>query len=160
MIEGWHGSDHLILFDEAEIAAASDRYAVSQFLPGYEVIGLRWWDDFILQDFGGATFCAPTIPAVADHVSAYALPSKGTTLKLDDRFQGKIKWYVKPIVFGGDPQSQEKSSGSVTISMHNWSNGQILERFVPLFEESMSAMAILRQSPAVHFFTSLRQSLS
>lgn len=66
MIEGWHGSDHLILFDEAEIAAASDRYAVSQFLPGYEVIGLRWWDDFILQDFGGATFCAPTIQAVAE----------------------------------------------------------------------------------------------
>ena len=107
MIEGWHGSDHLILFDEAEIASASDRYAVSQFLPGYKVIGLRGWDDFILQDYSGATFCAPTVPAVADHVSAYTLPARGTTLSPDDRFQGKIKWYVKPVVFGGDPQSQE-----------------------------------------------------
>ena len=107
MNEGWYGNDHLILFDEAEIASASDRYAVSQFLPGYRVIGLRGWDDFILQDSSGITYCAPTIPAAADHVSAYALPSSGTTLSPDDRFQGKIKWYVKPIVFGGDPQSQE-----------------------------------------------------
>ena len=107
MNEGWYGDDHLILFDEAEIASASDRYAISQFLPGYKVIGLRGWDDFILQDSSGGTYCAPTFPAVADHVSAYALPSSGTTLSSDDRFQGKIKWYVKPIVFGGDPQSQE-----------------------------------------------------
>jgi len=107
VIEGWYGSDHLILFNEAEIASASDRYAVSQFLPGYKVIGLRGWDDFLLQDSSGATYCAPTVPAVAAHVSAYALPSAGAKLSPDDRFQGKIKWYVKPIVFGGDPQSQE-----------------------------------------------------
>ena len=107
MIEGWYGNDHLILFDEAEIASASDRYAVSQFLPGYKVIGLRGWDNFILQDSTEATYCAPTIPAVADHISRYALPSRGTKLSPDIRFQGKIKWYAKPTVFGGDPQSQE-----------------------------------------------------
>ena len=104
MNEGWYGDDHLILFNEDEIASASDRYSVSQFLPGYKVIGLRGWDDFILQDSSGATYCAPTIPAVAAHVSAYALPSSGTTLSPDDRFRGKIKWYVKPVVFGGDPE--------------------------------------------------------
>ena len=107
MNEGWCGDDHLILFDDSEIASASDRYAVSQFLPGYKVVGLRGWDNFILQDSSGATYCTPTVPAAADQVSAYALPSSGTNLRRDDRFQGKIKWYVKPIVFGGDPQSQE-----------------------------------------------------
>ena len=106
MIEGWYGSDHLILFNEAEIASAADRYALSQFLPGYKVMGLRGWDDFILQDSSGATYCAPTVPAVAEHLSAYALPSTPGMLRQDDRFQGKIKWYVKPIVFGGDPQSE------------------------------------------------------
>jgi hypothetical protein len=106
VIEGWYGSDHLILFSETEIASVSDRYAVLQFLPGYKVIGLRGWDDFILQDSNGATYCAPTVPAVAEHLSAYALPPASTMLRPDDRFQGKIKWYVKPIVFGGDPQSQ------------------------------------------------------
>ncbi len=106
MIEGWYGDDHLILFNDTEIATVSDRYAVPQFLPGYKVIGLRGWDDFILQDSNGATHCAPTVPAVAEHLSAYALPPATAMLKPDDRFQGKIKWYVKPIVFGGDPQSQ------------------------------------------------------
>ena len=106
MIEGRHGSDYLILFSEADIASASDRYAISQLLPGYKVIGLRGWDDFILQDSAGATYCAPTVPLVAQHLSVYALPPTGTTLRPDDRFQGKIKWYIKPVVFGGDPHSQ------------------------------------------------------
>jgi len=34
----------------------------------------------------------PPIPAVVAHVSAYALPSRGTTLRPNDRFQGQIKW--------------------------------------------------------------------
>ena len=106
MIEGWYGRDHLILFNEDEIASASDRYAVSQFFPNYKLIGLRGWHDFILQRSNGATYCVPTVPAVAEQLLAYALPSSGTTLRLDHCFQGKIKWYVKPVVFGGDPQSQ------------------------------------------------------
>jgi len=74
------------------------------------VIGLRGWDDFILQDSSGATYCAPTVPAVAKHLSTYVLPSTGATLRPDDRFQGKIKWYVKPVAFGGDLQSQANIS--------------------------------------------------
>jgi hypothetical protein len=69
VIEGWYGSDHLLLFNETEIASASDRYAVSQFLPGYKVIGLRCWDDFILEDASGARYCVPTVPTVAEHLS-------------------------------------------------------------------------------------------
>jgi len=34
MIEGWYGGEYLILFDQAEAASASDRYAFSQLLPG------------------------------------------------------------------------------------------------------------------------------
>jgi hypothetical protein len=103
MIEGWYGDDHLILFNEAEVASASDRYSISQFLPGYRVIGLRGWDDFILQDSMGRTYCVETVPAIAEHLSPYILPPAGSTLSPDNRFQGKIKWYVKPIVFGGNP---------------------------------------------------------
>jgi len=46
MTEGWFGDEHLILFDEAEVASASDRYGISQSLPGCRVIGLRDWDNF------------------------------------------------------------------------------------------------------------------
>jgi hypothetical protein len=107
VIEGWYGSEHLILFDQAEAASASDRYAVSQLLPGYKVIGLRGWDDFILQDSNGSTFRVPTVPAVAEHMSPYALPPSDSTLRPEERCQGKIKWYVMPIAFGGDPQLGE-----------------------------------------------------
>lgn len=30
MTEGWFGDDYLILFDEAEVASASDRYSISR----------------------------------------------------------------------------------------------------------------------------------
>ena len=104
MTEGWYGDDHLILFDEAEVASASDRYAISELLPGFRVIGLRGWDDFILQDARGGTYCVPTVPAIADYVSPYALPQDGSILEPDDRFEGKIKWYTTPVFFGGDPK--------------------------------------------------------
>lgn len=104
MTEGWYNDDHLILFDEAEVAQASDRYAISELLPGYRVIGLRGWDDLILQDPTGRTYRVPTVPATAKYLSPYALPPIGTSLEPDERFAGKIKWYIKPIAFGGDPK--------------------------------------------------------
>ncbi len=103
MNEGWHGDDYLILFDESEIASASDRYAIAQSLPGFEVLGLRSWDDFIVRDPLGHTYSVPTVPANAQHLSPFSIPKDAPRLRSDERFRGKIKWYVKPIVFGGDP---------------------------------------------------------
>jgi hypothetical protein len=51
MREGWHGD--LILFDESEAVAASDRYELLRLLPGFNVLGLRSGDDFIRIVFGG-----------------------------------------------------------------------------------------------------------
>lgn len=103
MTEGWYGNDHLILFDEAEVAAASARYAIAQFLPGYRVIGLRGWDDFIVQDAMGRVYRVATVPAIPKYLSPYDLPPAGSSLNPDERFRGKIKWCVRPTVFGGDP---------------------------------------------------------
>ena len=64
MIEGWNGADYLILFDEGEISPVSDRYAISCSLPGFQVIGLRGWDDFIVRDSAGHIYCVPTVPAI------------------------------------------------------------------------------------------------
>jgi hypothetical protein len=94
----------LILFDRQEIAAASDGYAISQWLPGYDVTGLRGWDDFIPRDCAGQTYSVPTVPAVPQHLSAFTLPDSGVKLAPDPRFRNSIKWYVQPIVFGGDPK--------------------------------------------------------
>jgi hypothetical protein len=32
------------------------------------------------------------------------MPPGRVILERDDRFAGKIKWYVTPLVFGGDPK--------------------------------------------------------
>ena len=103
MTEGWNGDDYLILFDQQDITSASNRYAISQWLPGYEVIGLRGWDDFIVRDSAARTYSVPTIPALPQHLSAFALPAVGVELLPDSRFRNLVKWYVRPIAFGGDP---------------------------------------------------------
>jgi len=103
MKEGWLADDYLILFDEAEVGAASDRYAISQLLPGFQVLGLRGWDDFILRDSEGQTYSVPTVPTDQRYLSPFPLPGAGSRLRPDPRHSERIKWYVTPIVFGGDP---------------------------------------------------------
>jgi hypothetical protein len=103
MNEGWLGDDYLILFDEGEVVSASARYAISQLLPGYQVLGLRGWDDFILRDSGEKTYSVPTVPSDPKYVSPFQLREVDPSLRPDPRFSGRIKWYVKPIAFGGDP---------------------------------------------------------
>jgi hypothetical protein len=107
MQEGWHGEEYLVLFDVSEVPHASVRYGIASSLSGYEVLGLRGWDDLIVRDPAGLLFTVPTIPAVPIYLEPFQLPDSGTLLKHDPRFTGRIKWYVTPIVFGGDPEEAE-----------------------------------------------------
>jgi hypothetical protein len=107
MREGWNTDDYLILFDQDEISAASEKYSISTLLPGYEVVGLRGWDDFIVRNREGQIFTVPTIPVDAKYLASFQLPESSRELQTDERFLGKIKWYVKPPVFGGDPSQGE-----------------------------------------------------
>ena len=107
MKEGWYGDEYLILFEESEISSASERYSISQFLPGYVVIGFRSWDDFLVRDQAGAIYLVPTLPLTRDNLSPYPPPKEPIALQSDTRFEGKLKWYVKPIAFGGDAKLGE-----------------------------------------------------
>jgi hypothetical protein len=102
MDEGWLGNDYLILFAASELRGASERYTISDWLPGYEVVGLRGWDDLILRDAGFRTYSIPAVPLDLKYLEPFALPECGTTLEYNQRFAGKIKWYVHPLVFGGE----------------------------------------------------------
>jgi hypothetical protein len=53
MTEGWCGDDYLVLYSDAERQPASERYGIADLLPGFAIIGLRSWDDFIVQDSDG-----------------------------------------------------------------------------------------------------------
>ena len=104
MKEGWLGDEYLILFEGSEIDAAAGRYAVGLALPGFELIGLRDWDDFIVRDQNGDVFSVPTVPFDMEELIPFQMSNGAPDLQPDDRFAGRIKWYVKPVVFGGDPE--------------------------------------------------------
>jgi hypothetical protein len=107
MREGWHNDDYLVLFDETEVSAASNRYAISESLPGYEVLGFRGWDDFVVRDAVGHTYTIPIVAPEVQRLTPFVPPDEHTVLNAEDRFVGKIKWYVKPILFGGNPDAGE-----------------------------------------------------
>ena len=47
MREGWLEKDYLVLFSGPESSEASLAYRIQAYLPGYQILGLRGWDDFI-----------------------------------------------------------------------------------------------------------------
>ena len=106
MKEGWLDDDYLILFSEGEVDAVSSKYGISQSLPNHRIVGIRGWDDFIVRDSRGVLYTVPTVPLSNDHMEPFRLP-ENVSLKTDNRYSGNIKWYVKPIVFGGDPKNSE-----------------------------------------------------
>ena len=106
-IEGWREEEYVVLFDEQEIAAASQRYQIERWLPGFHVAGLRGWDDLIVRDQQGCHFTVPTVPVAPQHLARFSPPALGAPLTADTRFTGRVKWYIKPLVFGGDPELAE-----------------------------------------------------
>jgi hypothetical protein len=75
---GWYGDEYLVLFDASEVAGASLRYDIASSLPGYEVLGLRGWDDLIVADPSGAHFTVPAVPILAMYLEPFQLPESGT----------------------------------------------------------------------------------
>ena len=106
MIEGWAGDDYLVLFSTDEAEAASERYGITDLLPGFRILGLRGWDDFIVEDEHGATFTVPTVPCDRGELARFSVPECNQLIP-DDRFTGKVKWYITPTKFGGDPAATE-----------------------------------------------------
>lgn len=103
MREGWFNDRYLVLFDEHETGEATRAYLGGGALPGYAVVGLDFWDDLLVRDGAGATFTVPSVPIDAKHLSPASVQTE-STLSPDSRFTAKVKWYIKPLVFGGDPR--------------------------------------------------------
>jgi hypothetical protein len=107
MKEGWIGDDYLILFEEHEQAEITKGYNLEKYLPGYRILAILGWDDFVVTDLDGEHWRVPTVPLVQKYLERHGHEYKSDKLEPDDRYAGKVKWYVKPIVFGGNPASEE-----------------------------------------------------
>ena len=102
MREGWHDDDYLVLLSNQESLDASRGYEIQRYLPGYQIVGLRSWDDLIVRNASGGVFTVPTVPMDLQYLAAWTLPPDSILLKPDLRFTGQTKWYIKPLIFGGD----------------------------------------------------------
>ncbi|MBL0216689.1 MAG: hypothetical protein IPQ07_22755 [Myxococcales bacterium] len=128
MREGWSGDDYLILFDE-DAARLHAAYGLTSTLPGYRLLGLRSWDDFIIEDSRGARFTIPTVPTDPSYLAPFEI-ADGPTLEPDEKVHGRIKWYVTPLVFGGAPDLDDNVSW-IPLDQHTklvvWWNQKYLE---------------------------------
>ena len=59
-----------------------------------------------LVDESDRTYTVPTVPIDPEYLEKYELPTPDS-LELDSRLTGKVKWYVKPIVFGGSATADD-----------------------------------------------------
>ncbi len=89
MTEGWFGDEYLISFNAAEIASASDRYSISRFIPGYQLIGLRGWDDLIVKDSVGLVYTVPSVPMDSGFLSRYFFPRQSRVWFQMSDFSGR-----------------------------------------------------------------------
>jgi hypothetical protein len=118
MIEGWHQNDYLILSENPDEAQRlTEEYGVGHFLPGYTVVGLCGWDDFIVSGANSQLFTVPTVPIKTESLKPFEFNADVSALRPDDRVAGKIKWYIQPIVFGGDP-NDGKNLTWISMSEH------------------------------------------
>ncbi|OED13445.1 hypothetical protein [Burkholderia sp. A2] len=126
MVEGWHGDDYIVLFVDEEASATASACGFNTALPGFSLLGLRGWQDFIVEDEAGATFTIPCVPLDTRYLASFNLPVPGD-LEPDPRLAGKVKWLVKPLIFGGSADAEENVSW-ITHQQHGelvrWWNEQ------------------------------------
>jgi len=151
MREGWCGDDHLIIFAESEVGPVSERYAIPALLPGYRILGLRGWDDFIVQDAANRSYSIPNVPLDLQYLSPLNIPPNVRLLK-DERFEGKIKWYIKPVVFGGDPRAED----NITWVSHE-QNAQLVRWWKIALTFAMSGVLLPRRFPTNDVRRSIRR---
>jgi hypothetical protein len=116
MAEGWLNFDYVVLFSEDVRTTRTLEYKIAKFLPGYTLVGLFDWDYLLVTDAEDQMYTVPSLPLDISMLSAFSLP-EDLTLEVDDRYTGKIKWYLKPLALGGNPYDV-RNLAWVSVSLH------------------------------------------
>lgn len=116
MTEGWFNFDYVVLFSETERVARSVDYKIAKYLPGYTLVGLYDWNYFLVTDAEGSMYTVPSLPLDVNSTHKFSLP-EDIQLETDERYSGKVKWYLKPLVIGGNPLDI-KNLAWVSLELH------------------------------------------
>jgi len=118
MITGWQSDDYLILFeDQVEAIEMTQRYGIIDRIPGHTLIGLRNSGEFILVSSDGRQKTVPTVPLTAEGLEDSSTPIDLASIDSGPPWDGKIRWFVTPWVFGGSP-TDEQNIAWVTLDQH------------------------------------------
>jgi hypothetical protein len=77
---------------------------------------LYFWDDFIVQGENGDTYTLPAVPCDSTELARFQVPT-AKELVPDSRFAGKVRWFIKPIKFGGSATASENTTW-VSLTQH------------------------------------------
>jgi len=113
MQEGWYEDTYWTLFEREEAAA----YAIVEFLPGYRLVGLRDWDDLIVEAPSGGLCAVPAVPIDTALLESVGDLPPASALVAEPELRGRVKWYVQPLVFGGSPDADENLAW-ITLPEH------------------------------------------
>ncbi|OWT71480.1 MULTISPECIES: hypothetical protein [unclassified Achromobacter] len=106
MKEGWNGDEYVVLYSPDEANTFARICELNTALPGFALLGLSGWQDFIVSDSAGMTFTIPSVPIDDAYLSPIDKPLPNQ-LTSDERLSGKVKWLIKPLLFGGDPRADD-----------------------------------------------------
>jgi hypothetical protein len=106
MTEGWIDNTYYIFFDSIEETAVTLAYHLGEYLPGFFLTGIKGWDELILRDSSGKHFLIPSLPLDKRFLEQYDFKIDPKKIITDDKLTGKIRWYIKPLIFGGDAVSE------------------------------------------------------
>ena len=116
MTEGWLNFDYVILFSLSERIVYSRKYKIGNFLPGFTLAGIYDWNYFLVTDFEGKMYSLPSLPLDIKSIKEFSLPEK-YTLETDQRYLGKVRWYLKPEIAGGNPKDG-KNLVWISLELH------------------------------------------
>jgi hypothetical protein len=122
----------MIEINQLRIAPTQPRvgYEIQACLPRLSNSRTSRWDDFIVRDAAGRVYTVPSVPMDSQYLFPWTVPSDGSSLKPDLRFTGKIKWYTRPVIFGGDASDPTNAlwiSQAQHMQLVTWWNLKYLE---------------------------------
>jgi hypothetical protein len=106
MTYGWYNDIHYNLFSPDEVDIYLKKNALQKYFSSYQLVGLVGWDDFLLKQ-NNSYYTIPTVPIDFKYLSEFDFNLNIDELKNDKNITDKIKWYIKPLIFGGDPKLGE-----------------------------------------------------
>ena len=112
-----------LIFDEQDVARASEQSGIGRYLPGFVIIGLSAWDDFLVRDVHQSLFVVPTLPMAERYLRPVAAPVGREQLERDARYAERSNGGSSPSCSAVIRTTRITQRGCPWISTDNWSAG-------------------------------------